>query len=277
MMFSIIGKLSSKSKVNEGEIKECADQAKDTSTDFFCMGASFLIAMTLRGLIMGRVMEKEAEAKQHTTTQVVLLTLCGIVFLMLSGSVRRVQHKAKKNMSELLEHVGTTSSLTSAWCLLDAANWAWLHRFTKDKAVGHVVVAIECSVIFIIAVILVSILIKHVGSDTKRTIKGEFTAIGLLLGLAWEHVFDAALEGAEPLLPKENKSISLAFITFVLVLIVFPAWVVYIVPKHDLGASTKVSGRELTPLHAFCDCGGNEVQEEELSEDEEEDEEKAAE
>jgi len=266
MTVSIFGKFCSGKNRNKEELDACEDQAKDTSTDFFCMGASFLLAMTFRGVIIGKVAGMEAEAKERTSKDVTFLLLVGIVFGVLSGVVRMLQHKAadkKSTAVAILDIVGTTASMTSAWCVLDAGNWHFLGRF-KDEILGHVAVALAASVLFIFAMYTMAMLIKHVGPEVKETLKGEFTAVGLLLGLAWEHVFDAALEGVEPLFPEKQSRWLLCLFTLVLVLFVFPAWVVYILPKSKDFKGTAKDG--LAPLTAFCDCGGDS---EEESEDEE--------
>jgi hypothetical protein len=134
--------------------------------------------------------------------------------------------------------------------LLQAGQWHTLEKF-KDEILGNVAVALGASVLFIVLVYVIAMVIKHVGSEAKRTLRGEFTAVGLLLGLAWEHVFDAAVESLEPKFPEEKNWLYLALFTLALVLFVFPAWAVYILPKANGETSDG-----LTPLTAFCDCEG---------------------
>jgi len=264
MTVKIFGKLCSGNNTDQKELDACEDQAADTANDFFCMGASFLLAMTIRGLIKGEVAGMEGEAKGRSSKDVTFLALAGIVFALLAGVVRAVQHK-KGSYVALLDLLGTTASLTSAWCLLDAGNWHFMEKFEKDEILGHVAVALAASALFIVAMYVLAMVIKHVGADVKNTLKGEFTAVGLLLGLSWEHVFDAAIEGVEPYFPEtetpRDASLLLSLFTLVLVLIVFPAWAVYILPKGNGKAD-----EGLSPLTAFCDCSNDD---EEESEDEE--------
>jgi len=233
------------------------------------MGASFLWAMFFRGVISGKVVEEEVEGKHHTYKEVGLLVLAGIVFMILGGVMRSMIHKLTEEKQKgvagkLLEVIGTTSSLACAWCFLNSSQWSVLIRFPSDKVIGAIVVALEASVGFIIAVFLLAAVIGHVSGDCKSTLKGEFTAVGLWLGLAWEHVFDAALEGIEPGFPKPHRSLELGLFTLALVLFVFPAWVVYIVPNHDSDCKgIEHKGVKLNPLVAFCDCLTNDDSEDE--------------
>jgi len=279
--FHLLEKFCSGGNQSIEALEASKEQAADTSTDFFCMGGAYLLSMTIRGLIKGRVVEEEAESIHHTGNQVTWLVVVGFVFALLAGVIRVLQHHAQKDKFKkkttsikLLDTLGTLASLTCAWCLLDSGNWYWLHHFPEDKMVGHMAVALEATVFFIICVYGFSLAAKHVGPDVKQTLKGEFLSVGLMLGLAWEHVFDAALEGVVPFIQKleEKKptpggtSIAMALLTFGLVLTVFPAWVVYIVPKAEPELFTPY----MTPLAAFCDC---ERAEEDESEEEEEEEE----
>jgi len=271
-MFHILGHFCSGDDANAAQLDAAKEQAEDTSTDFFCMGASFLLAMFFRGIISGKVVEEEAESSKHSWQNVTYLALAGILFMGLSGVIRTVIHKLAQtnedfkqgHAGKLLNVLGTTSSLACAWCFLNSSQWNVLVRFPHDHMIGNVVVAIEASLVFILAVYILAQVIKHVGADVKQTLKGEFTAVGLYLGLSWEHVFDVALEGIEPSFPEPHRGLQLGVFTLVLVLFVFPAWVVYIVPKHD--ESLTVAGPDgISPLTAFCDCEGGEDE----SEDEE--------
>jgi len=236
------------------------DQAKDTATDFFCMGASFIISMGIRSVIIGKVAQGEAaedvEEKARPSGQVGVLFGTGVVFLILAGSIKvcgrcLTKKKGSEIMAEICEIVTTTTALTSAWCLLNAAFWHVMPQYTC-KVVGHLVVAMIFSIIFAIAVHFISCL-GDVG-DLTRAFRGEMTALGLALGLSWEGTFDACLESASELVEEEMRQKFTFAVTFVLLLVVFPAWVAYILPKHDSELKEEYKGVKLHPWVACGDC-----------------------
>merc|ERR1719329_1462880 len=99
--------------------------------------------------------------------------------------------------------------------------------------------------------------------------RGEFLALGLALGLSWEHLFDVAVEktaevwataGGTIPLDHTTEKVCLIILTIILVCIVFPAWTVYMMPKSndkELKEFVKhltEAGEELSPWQAFWDC-----------------------
>merc|ERR1719271_1299498 len=119
-------------------------------------------------------------------------------------------------------------------------------------------VACTWSIVFVIGVFLVCNLVQRVSGDIKASIRGEFTAVGLAVGLSWEHLFDRALEDAGEFVEGARAhELWVAFLTFVLVLIVFPAWAVYMLPQHDPELRQEYGKQVLSPHQAYCDCSGD--------------------
>lgn len=243
------------------------DQAKDTATDFFCMGASFIISMGIRSVIIGKPAKGEAaedvEEEARPSGQTQALFGAGVVFLILAGSLkvcgRACKSKGKNSevVAEVMEIVTTTTALTAAWCLLNTAFWHVMPGYTC-KVLGHLVVAMIFSVVFAITVHFISCL-GDVG-DLTRAFRGEMTALGLALGLSWEGCFDAALESASKSdwVEKEMRQKFTFFVTVALLVVAFPAWVAYILPKHDSELKEEYKGQKLHPWVACCDCNPQE-------------------
>lgn len=62
-------------------------------------------------------------------------------------------------------------------------------------------------------------------------LKGMMTATSLMVGMGWEKTFDACMDGlADYMVGSESDSRHIELFLFVLV---FPAWVVYILVKTD--------------------------------------------
>merc|ERR1712070_1090146 len=99
--------------------------------------------------------------------------------------------------------------------------------------IGKLMVAMTWSFIFIVAVFAFSVGLQFSSGSFKTLLRGEFTAVGIAVGLSWEHLFDTSLEGiAESVDEGLYAKVWMACFTFLLAAIVFPAWVVYILPRH---------------------------------------------
>jgi len=260
--------------VPEKAVDRFHDQCKDTAIDFFCMGASFVICLTCRGYIQysrtGKAADAHAVSVKHAPHETGILILCGLVFLALGGSCRAVHAKMSEGaLGSLTDVLATTLSLSSAWCLLDAANWFFLHRFEK-AIMAKLCVAMTFSAVFVIATVGLSRLLNTLHGSMKQVLRGEFLAISLAVGLGWEHLFDTALEDAgEFVEDPTRKKLFVSLITLALVAVVFPAWTVYMLPKHDPELLEEYAGVTLRPFQAFSDCDGGDEEELELEEDEE--------
>jgi hypothetical protein len=266
-------------KVEEQEAERVHDQCKDTAIDFYAMGLSFLLCQWIRGVLVFMRTDHMAgfhsNGKDHSLGETLWLTFYGIIILCLSGVLRALHYqKVKANRDDpmhlqLLDVICTTVSITAAWCLLDATNWYWLHRFAESLFVGKIMVALTWSLIFVVAVNAASALLSNAHGNVKRVIRGEFTAVGLAVGLSWEHLFDRALEDAGEFVEGARAhELWVAFLTFVLVLIVFPAWTVYMLPQHDPELRQEYGKQNLHPHQAYCDCSGDVDDEEDRDEDE---------
>jgi len=261
--------------VPEEAVDRFHEQCKETAIDFFCMGASFVICLTCRGYIQysrtGKAADAHAVSVKHAPHETGLLIVCGLVFLALGGSCRAIHAKMSEGaLEDLTNVIATTLSLTAAWCLLDAMNWFFLHRFEK-AIMAQLCVAMVFSAVFIVAVVGLSRLLSGLHGSMKQVLRGEFLAISLAVGLGWEHLFATALEDAGEFVEDPvKKKLFVSFITLALVAVVFPAWTVYMLPKHDPELLEEYDNVTLRPLQAFTDCEDVDEDEMELNEDEEE-------
>merc|ERR1711966_6845 len=125
------------------------------------------------------------------------LAFFGCVFLAWAAGMRVVHHYANAKgalAAELADIVATTVSLTAAWCMLSATKWFWLARFAHNLFLGKVLGAMTWSLLFVVQVFVVFLVLQKLPPNVRRSMRGEFTSIGLAVGLAWEHLFDHAVE-----------------------------------------------------------------------------------
>jgi len=259
-------------KMRFTHVEELNEQAKDTAIDFFAMGLSFLFTMFFRGLITGKVPSIHGSHHDHPGWQVFALMFVGVLFIGIAAAAHSAHHKAKGDFAkEAIHYVSSTLAMISAWCLLDGAGWYWLHYF-KSAVQSKAAVAMIFSVVFVISVFLMWFFIHRVGLN-KRYLRGAFTAIALTVGLSWEHTFDAALEGvgcvARSTTHKYSEVLFVVFLTIIFAVVVTPAWVVYILPKHDEDLMKDPYYQNVRlPLSAVCcDLDDDEEYEYEMTEE----------
>mmetsp|Transcript_89644 Transcript_89644/g.192089 ORF Transcript_89644/g.192089 Transcript_89644/m.192089 type:complete len:493 (+) Transcript_89644:53-1531(+) len=242
------------------------DQSKDTGTDFFCMGAGFLISFWLRFFILGSPPSVDGE-NGHSGDGVWTLTGAAVVLLALSvlctqlNSTIQTRYGAESPTATATGALTTICSLSAAFCFLDAGNWH-MNTLLGDNLMSHVAVALFFSVLAMIFIFLICIVMER-GRGYARLLRGAFTGVSLTVGLSWEKVFDAALAGlgafggtveADGTFKHNTKLVG--GVTILLLLIVFPAWMVYMLPKDDddLKKVLKHTLEEGSlPIAAFCD------------------------
>jgi len=266
------------------------EQCKETSLDFFAMGLSYLICMFFRGWIKfhrtGTAAGQHAVPTGSRPHEVALLILVGTVFILMAMLFHYMQ-KAKAKMAEIFHVLATVCALTCAWCWLDAANWVFLSKLAPNAGhherrlneheiaepegaegeglglfhmpqgvfMAQIMVAAFNTLVFVIAIYLFVCLARVVGHDVSRFLKGSLTAVSLLVGLSWEHLFDTAIEQvAEMAEMKKGQQLIKVLISFLLVLVVLPAWMVFILPKHNDELIEKYQGKQLSVFACCGDC-----------------------
>jgi hypothetical protein len=227
------------------------DQSKDTAVDFVCMGGSFLFSMWIRFLILGHVPSIEAESTSHSTHHALVLAGVGGGLLVFGALLIKLHHWS--NLDGLFDFLSTMTSLTAAFCLIFSAHWYVFAPLHGNSMIARTGIALVCSLVAVAFVLLGALLIGCLHCD-PRPLRGAFSGLSLAVGLSWEKVFDASLEGLGGL-GASTTDITMSMV--VLVLVVFPAWMVYMLPKADFDlqkAMSKCLAKGSLPLSAvFCD------------------------
>jgi len=270
------------------------EQCKETGTDFFAMGLSFLIAMFFRGWIKfdrtGTAAGPHAVGTGSEAHEVWTLIAVGFIFVLVAGLFSHFNMQKKFiSMSATFHVLATIAAMTAAWCWLEAANWVSLSHLApnaggpgerrlnegvEEKGFGFfqlprgvfmakLMVAAFFTLVFVLAVFLFSKLTQVGGKETKTILKGSMTAVALVVGLSWEHLFDAAIEEVAEMAEAEHgKQWLKVLMSFVLVLMVLPAWMVYILPKHNDEMIEKYAGKQLSVFKCCGDCCDTDDEEE---------------
>lgn len=243
-------------------------QAHDTGMDFFGLTTGFMLAWLVRFCIVGNWWSEhplviptiDGELGGHSTLYVLTLFGFGIFFLLLSVLLA-VSHSGNEGRyTALIEWGSSTISMAAAFCLLFSIMWAV--RDDWSVVLCHVLVACLLTLIGMVFVIFISFTAQYAPgwSDDLRALRGAFSGVSLAVGLSWEKVFDASLDGIHDsfLLEKfsdRGKDAIVCMMAFALFFIVFPAWMVYMLTKSDADLQKALSislARGPLPCMACC-------------------------
>lgn len=233
------------------------DTITDAGSDFFSMISAFLASCFLRYLITGQVPSAEGQFNKHEAWQQLVLAGFGFLFMLASAGfaimhARAVKEKSK--MSDLMDFLTSTWATTSAFCLLFALKWA---TSVPNEIMANLIDATIWT-LFGISFIFLMAFVAHHAQPAAKVIKGMFTGVALVVGLAWEKTFDCAMDDLGDSLPAANDQAKLAvnlIVIIIIILMVFPAWVVYILPKadDDIQAAYSIAlSQGPFPLRSFC-------------------------
>lgn len=154
-------------------------------------------------------------------------------------------------MSRAIEIIEMTISMTIGWTLLFAGRWLfWVS--TKDEGVGQgdlmsarMVQALAFSFVSFACIFVIDFLADRGALDTSA-LRSLMSAMGLLLGLAWEGAFGEAIEGIGRVFEDQPKTHIVIMDTLGLSLcaIVLPAWAMYVLPSSMDAAKGEMEEEE---------------------------------
>lgn len=225
---------------DEEGLEKWHDQAKDTGTDFASMALAFLIVYFIRFLVLpqsatGAWTAPSIDGELGLSTQRSwILIVLGILTLLLSGAVAVGHNMCPSNA---MDFVSSTISTTAAFLLIFGLMWK-CGNVGHSEIVGQTAVAVILSIVAGFFVLFVALL-KYNKFHIKA-MRAINLAMALAVGLSWEKVFDASMDGVSDYMT-DASGISSArqslgiqiFFTFAYLLVVFPAWMMYILPKTD--------------------------------------------
>jgi len=230
-LFIIPGKLVQNWLVKSGRLSSTEndawhDQSQDTGTDFISMGLAFIMSMFIRFLVSGKIPSVEEMEDTHSTHEVATLLAIGVGLVGAAGLVAKAAH-GKEGMS--WDVLSTTTAILGGFCVLFGFHWHFYNSL-GNTLMGRLLIALCISTISIFWIII-SWRLK-VNGVSQSALDGAFTAVSLTVGLSWEKCFDKALDDLGDDIG-DSGSASKTWIMVALVLIVFPAWMVYMLPKND--------------------------------------------
>jgi hypothetical protein len=238
--------------ISKGLKKDDADrwheQSQDTGTDFCTLGMAFLLCTWIKFLIFGQLDPALADpvpGNPYTFTHIALLFTVGICLLFVGGVFTVLGHIS--SLPEIVMDVLTTVfSTTAAMCLIDVFNWKLLPT-EPSEALGRMKVAFILSMIAVACVISLGCMTTCCLAKHMRALRGAYTGLGIAVGSSWEKTFDASVDSLDGFGVSSHQK---AIIGYALFWIVFPAWLVYILPKGDDELRKEI--RKPPPAWSFC-------------------------
>lgn len=247
-----------------------SDQCKDTGSDFFCLGQAFLITSWIKFLIADELDPAFAEPTGvHSASQMWIFGGVALLFFVFGAAFTLIDHKLGSPQWTGL--ASTISCTVASMCLLDVFLWRIMPQFPTKPMMGHLTAAFQLSMLAIALILLLSAIQSVTGDISARALRGAFTGIALCVGSSWEKTFDASVDALDVFHYNEAQK---ALITTLLVVIVFPAWMVYMLPKSDDELKKEIT--RSPPVWAIC-CDHNPCDEDEDLEDYEEEDDEALE
>jgi hypothetical protein len=226
-------KIKNADGVEKEEIAAWHEQSVDTGNDFAAMGTSFLIVFWIRSMLLEEFPTIDGELGAGHDKSMTLLLL-GIVGLLLAAVVAVVHHIT--NFGGFFDYISTTVSTTAAFLMLFALMWK-VGESASSELVSMAIVAVILSTMAVFYILAVVFIKKTVAfPEESKVFKALFTGVSLAVGLSWEKVFDAAIEGAADMIASssETKTAEHLFTVLLscgLIAIVAPAWILYILPQ----------------------------------------------
>lgn len=241
--------------------------ATEAETEGGGLFVSFLLVQVIRFYIGGALPDAEGTEQKdgavaHSFPEVLRMLLVGAVAVVVTVVTAAPAHEAVQGPAgppltrawcvQTLRHLGAqTASMTVSWSLLVSTQWWVDTTFFEGRQAGVIVrliVAVAASYLTFGTVLLYDSFAGrgHTARVTKRNVT---TALGLMVGFAWERAFDTAIEDAALSMGSTDAAhlIAALALTAYLCSITLPAIYYHINPrilaKHHAHACTRTRTR----------------------------------
>jgi len=238
------------SRSDDGVYDECEevwnDETKDSENDVAGLSLSFVTVQCIRFAIGGNLPNAEgiepAEYQDsHGGRQWQMLLMCGVMFEFCGVLLLNVERCIPKSerLERIIEILSNYFTFGNAWCFFYGMKWlVCAMQFTNETALLHVVLSLCLSAVAFGAIfVLDKVMDNHLlGEDSElaeNAAENLITGLAILIGFSWEQCFDTAVTViARSQKQKCPEAISKLIMSVILVIVVFPAWRLYILPTE---------------------------------------------
>eukprot|EP00405_Crypthecodinium_cohnii_P014542 CAMPEP_0206444642 /NCGR_PEP_ID=MMETSP0324_2-20121206/15028_1 /ASSEMBLY_ACC=CAM_ASM_000836 /TAXON_ID=2866 /ORGANISM="Crypthecodinium cohnii, Strain Seligo" /LENGTH=548 /DNA_ID=CAMNT_0053912693 /DNA_START=189 /DNA_END=1835 /DNA_ORIENTATION=+ len=209
---------------------------EETEDDVIGLAVSFLAAQAFRFWVGGILPNEEGEEPEesqssHSNSQVLVLYAIGIILVGLD--FLRMLY-IKQTLPRLTPQLRNIIMMVFSWCLYFGMDW-WLsgnvfvenHGMTKEVVLALMVTGTAMSLIFVVDKIAD---LESTGESVDNALRAVVQALGILIGFGWEKSFDTAVAEVSEWTRVIPESVTKLVLALLIVLLVVPAWRLYILP-----------------------------------------------
>mmetsp|Transcript_52377 Transcript_52377/g.94269 ORF Transcript_52377/g.94269 Transcript_52377/m.94269 type:complete len:535 (-) Transcript_52377:83-1687(-) len=233
------------------EEHEWVEQCEESENDVLAICLGKLFCNASRFALLGKLHEKEIllcdACPPPRMRTVVLMFALGVFFMGLVFFANIFHNRVAKfednpRVKRFVKISLATFAFSMSWTLLFANQWlfkVWdVSSHIQSPVMKMLLVALFLGVSSMVAIFVLDYLADHEIVDSKA-LRSVMFALGMLVGLSWEGSFDVATEALAEGLADEGDEESAkgtyytALLHIILVMISYPAWRLYILPKTD--------------------------------------------
>eukprot|EP00930_Biecheleria_cincta_P029512 TRINITY_DN20526_c0_g1_i1.p1 TRINITY_DN20526_c0_g1~~TRINITY_DN20526_c0_g1_i1.p1 ORF type:complete len:699 (-),score=139.21 TRINITY_DN20526_c0_g1_i1:29-2125(-) len=232
------------------------EQIEEASNDVLSLTMSFLVVQCIKFGLTG-VQGDEGGYQPAPSVPTdwhggLSLYAIGIIFLMLAMvliSWLKDRVDTPQWQQQAKDMLQSTCTMCFSWCFLFATRWCAIALYmhgTMGLKPGSMLLNVALSVLLSAFAFLCTLILDKVEDSFAREgetqaqakmFKSVITALGLLVGLSWEHSFDVAVEVAAE---KTSRPVMMELVfTVVVVALIVPAWRRYVLTKQIYYAQLK--------------------------------------
>jgi len=220
------------------------EEAEECENDVLALVVSFVLVQWLRFAVSGVLPgshgeEPEGVSNSHTGAEIFSLFLIGAGFAVIGcGFVYARTFVETEFRLRVLEISQMTMMMTFCWCAFFGLTWAFAATelaetigLREDSALMRVIVSITVSVLaFTLIFGLDKIADASTDARVNQVVDAFIAGNGVLVGFSWEQTFERSV-GTITESVAIPKIVTKVLLAFVLVLLVLPAWRIWVVRR----------------------------------------------
>lgn len=269
-LFKIAWEIRTKIMEEDGDVDQAEIEwehyVREIEDDILALSTSYLIMKSVSRLVEGGPPQHEHEPVQVAMMFVAaLIALAGMTFFVYASkwyhhggdhphhsSTQSTRHESSLPAHRMVEMSKFLCTFCFAWCMLTGSTWivmvfqnahGWTHIWAE--VLEALVVSFTC--VFIIIILDKVADLDETGPEVDEAIRDSVLAFGFLIGFCWEHAFDIGVISITRRFDAFQE-IAQFFMCSFITLIVFPAYVMYIVPIQFRMHEEKDEERRGTPV-----------------------------
>lgn len=224
------------------------DETYESELDVAGLCISFLLVQACRYAITGIMpnnlgIEEPSLVHPHSCTVwlvgigLLFAALCVVCVILHTCMPEKIEPGTIMSTARRMVLVSQTSfAMAFSWCLFTASKWEIARQFPEfapNGVISRVLLAMELSAVAFVVIVMLDKLadLESTGQVADRAIITIIGALSTLVGFSFEQSFDGAVEALADLCFKQQTMLAELVLATAVVIIVYPAWRMYILRK----------------------------------------------